>query len=111
MNEKSLSFLWQTVKDKDGESYRILLEIAYDLLRSGVRVLPAQPDSNDYYKETPAVTKYNLNVDYQFHPNLRFFIQAQNFTNNITPDWDKSYPVSGASWMFGLNMNFNKTTK
>ena len=69
------------------------------------------PDDNDYYYETPAVTKYNLNVDYQFHPNLRFFIQAQNFTNNTTPDWDKSYPVSGASWMFGLNLNITKTTK
>ena len=63
------------------------------------------------YRETPAVTKFNLNVDYQFHPNLRFFIQAQNFTNNTTPDWDKSYPVPGASWMFGLNLNFNKATK
>jgi outer membrane receptor protein involved in Fe transport len=63
------------------------------------------------YKETPTVTKFNLNVDYQFHPNLKFFIQAQNFTNNTTPDWNKSFPVPGASWMFGLNLNFNKTIK
>jgi outer membrane receptor protein involved in Fe transport len=69
------------------------------------------PNFTDYYFETPSVTKYNLNMDYQFHPNLRFFIQAQNFTNNTTPDWDKSYPVPGASWMFGLNLGFNKTTK
>ena len=59
----------------------------------------------------PGVTKYNLNVDYQFHPNLRFFVQAQNFTNNTKPDFDKSFPVSGASWMFGLSLNFNKMTK
>jgi len=66
--------------------------------------------NNNYY-ETSALTKFNLNIDYQFHPNLRFFIQAQNFTNNTTPDWDKSFPVSGASWMFGLNLSFNKTMK
>jgi Outer membrane receptor proteins, mostly Fe transport len=69
------------------------------------------PDDNDYYKESPAVTKYNLDVDYQFHPNLRFFILSQNFTNNTTPDWDKSYPVPGASWMFGLKLNYNKISK
>jgi outer membrane receptor protein involved in Fe transport len=66
------------------------------------------PSSNDYTFETPAVTKFNLNVDYQFHPNLRFFVQAQNFTNNTTPDWDRTFPVPGASWMFGLSFNFNK---
>lgn len=70
-----------------------------------------RPNSDNYYKETSGVTKYNLNIDYQFHPNLRFFIQAWNFTNNTTPDVDKSFPVTGASWMFGVNLNFNKTTK
>ena len=69
------------------------------------------PNNNNYNKETRGVTKYNLNVDWQFHPNLRFFIQAQNFTNNTTPDVDKTYPVPGASWMFGLNLNFSKATK
>lgn len=69
------------------------------------------PNENNYYNETPAVTKYHLNVDYHLHPNLRFFIQAQNFTNNTKSDWDKSFPASGASWMFGLNLNFNKTTQ
>lgn len=69
------------------------------------------PSSNDYYRETPIVTKYNLNVDYQFLPSLKFFIQAWNFTNNTTPDWDKSFPVPGAQWIFGLNMNFSEKTK
>jgi outer membrane receptor protein involved in Fe transport len=69
------------------------------------------PNSNNYYRETPSITKFNMDLDYQFLPDLRFFIQAQNFTNNTTPDWDKSFPVPGASWMFGLNLNFNKTTK
>lgn len=69
------------------------------------------PNSKDYFTETPAVTKYNLNIDYQFHPNLKFFIQAQNFTNNTTPDYDKSFPVPGASWMFGLNLNFDSSGK
>lgn len=68
----------------------------------------SNPNSNNYNRETPRVTKYNLNIDYQFHPNLRFFIQAQNFTNNTTPDFDKSYPVTGASWMFGLKLNLIK---
>jgi len=69
------------------------------------------PDYNKYYRETQGVTKFNLNVDYQFYSNLKFFIQAQNFTNNSTSDWDKSYPVPGASWMFGLNLNFTKKTR
>lgn len=73
----------------------------------------SNPNSNSsiYYRETPGVTKYNLNMDYQMHPNLRFFVQAQNFTNNIKTDWDKSFPLPGASWMFGLNFNLNNTTK
>ncbi len=62
-------------------------------------------------RETPGVTKFNLNIDYQFHPNLRLFIQAWNFTDNTTPDFDKGFPVPGASWMFGLNLNFNKSAK
>lgn len=68
-------------------------------------------NSNIYYRETPGVTKFNLNMDYQIHPNLRFFVQAQNFTNNIKTDWDKSFPLPGASWMFGITFNFYKTTK
>ena len=63
------------------------------------------------YRETPGVTKFNLNLDYQFHNNMKFFVQAWNFTNNTTPDWDKSYPVAGASWIFGLNLNFNRLNK
>ncbi len=86
------------------DDYQYLVDFAR--FRQGTGPLPVYN-----YRETPAVTKFNLNVDYQFHPNLRFFIQAQNFTNNTTPDWNQSYPVPGASWMFGLNLNFNKTTK
>lgn len=62
------------------------------------------------YRETPGVTRFNLNLDYQFHKSMKFFVQAWNFTNNTTPDWDRSFPVAGASWMFGLNLNFNKVT-
>ncbi len=88
--------------------YQFIIDLARFRAGSG-----SNPNSkpNYYYMETPAVTKYNLNVDYQFHPNLKFFIQAWNFTNNTTPDWDKSNPVAGASWMFGLNLNFNKPNK
>jgi outer membrane receptor protein involved in Fe transport len=88
------------------DSYQYLIDLARWQAGNG-----PDPSSNDYIFETPAVTKYNLNIDYQFHPNLGFFIQAQNFTNNTTPDWDKTFPVSGASWMFGLNLNFHKMTK
>ena len=63
------------------------------------------------YRETPGVTKFNLNLDYQFHSNMKFFVQAWNFTNNTTPDWDKSFPVPGASWIFGLNLNVNRLYK
>jgi outer membrane receptor protein involved in Fe transport len=69
------------------------------------------PNYNNYYRETTGVTKYNLNVDWQFQPSLRFFIQVQNFTNNKKPDLDRSYPTGGAYWMFGLSLNLNKATK
>jgi len=89
------------------DNYHYSIEFA----RWRTGTITTRPNSNDYNYKTPGVTKYNLNVDYQFHPSLRFFIQAQNFANNITPDIDKSYPTPGASWMFGLNLSFNKTTK
>ena len=85
--------------------------IDYNRWRAGNGSTMPNFNSDYYYRETAAVTKYNLNIDYQFHPNLKFFVQAQNFTNNTTPDWDKSNPVPGASWMFGLNLNFSKATK
>jgi outer membrane receptor protein involved in Fe transport len=70
-----------------------------------------QPNYDDYYFETPGVTKFNLNVDYQFHPNLAFFVQSNNFTDNTTPDWDKSFPVAGAQWMFGIKLDFDRFAK
>ncbi len=88
------------------DSYRNTIDFARWLAGNG-----PFPNDNDYYGETSAVTKYNLNLDYQFQHNLKFFVQAQNFTNNTKTDFDKSYPVPGASWMFGLNMNFSKETK
>jgi outer membrane receptor protein involved in Fe transport len=88
------------------DSYRNTIDFARWLAGSG-----PLPNDNDYYGETSAVTKYNLNLDYQFQHNLKFFVQVQNFTNNTKTDFDKSYPVPGASWMFGLNMNFSKATK
>jgi outer membrane receptor protein involved in Fe transport len=69
------------------------------------------PDENNYWMETPAAVRFNLNVDWQFHHNFALFVQAQNFMNNTTPDFDQSFPVAGASWMFGLRLNFEKWAK
>ncbi len=67
------------------------------------------PDYDSFYYTTPAITKFNFDLEYQFHPMVKFFVQAENFTNNTTPDWDRSKPVSGASWMFGMKLNFMKS--
>ena len=64
------------------------------------------PDYDSFYITTPGITKFNFSVEYQFHPLLKCFVQAENFTNNTTPDWDRSKPVSGASWLFGMKLNF-----
>jgi len=66
------------------------------------------PEYDSFYITTPAITKFNFTVEYQFHPLLKCFVQAENFTNNTTPDWDRSNPVSGASWLFGMKLNFTR---
>jgi|GEM_PF-3426199 len=82
------------------EGYRYNIDFARWRAGNGIR-----PVANDYYYETRAVTRFNLNVEYMLHRKLRFFVQGLNFTNNTAPDWDRSYPVAGASWLFGLKVN------
>lgn len=67
------------------------------------------PDQNDFYRITRPINKLNFALSYRFLPLLTGFIQAENFTNNTRPDYDRSTPVAGASWMFGLRMNYTKT--
>jgi hypothetical protein len=88
------------------DSYQYSIDLAKSLQGNG-----AMPNYDTYFRETAAVTKFNLNVDYQFHPGLTFFVQAYNFTDNTTPDWDKSYPVAGAQWMFGIKLDFERFAK
>jgi len=50
-------------------------------------------------------------MEYLDLPALKIFVQAQNFTDNTTPDFDQSFPVPGASWLFGLKLEFNKSAQ
>ena len=86
--------------------YQYEIAVAKWLLGSG-----SPPDGNSYYRETSGVTKFNLNMNYQFNSNIDFFMQVQNFTNNTMPDWDKGSPLPGASWMFGLKLNVDRLAK
>ena len=59
-----------------------------------------------YYKtQLSSSTKINLNLEYNVHKNLRFFMQLSNLTNNIEPEYSNVLPSIGRGWMFGLKYN------
>ena len=63
-----------------------------------------------YYKtQLSSSTKINLNLDYNVHKDLRFFMQLSNLTNNTQPEYTNVLPSIGRGWMFGLKYNFRKT--
>ena len=62
-----------------------------------------------YNTELPSITRWNLNVEYTIHKDLRFFMQLSNITNNTDPEYFNDFPSIGRGWMFGLKYNFRKT--
>jgi outer membrane receptor protein involved in Fe transport len=63
-----------------------------------------------YYKtQLPSITRVNLNLDYNIHRDLRFFMQLSNITNNTGAEYFNDFPSIGRGWMFGLKYNFSKT--
>ena len=62
-----------------------------------------------YNTQLPSITRVNLNLDYNIHKDLRFFMQLSNITNNTDPEYFNDFPSIGRGWMFGLKYNFSKT--
>ena len=63
-----------------------------------------------YYKtQLPSSAKINLNLEYNVHKDLRFFMQLSNLANNTKPEYSNVLPTVGRGWMLGLKYNFSKT--
>ncbi len=66
------------------------------------------PDTYAYDLTTKSVYRLGFNLDYNFVPSCRFFIQGANITNSYISETGTNYPTYGATWLFGFKYNFTK---